>query len=336
MHGGAAARRAAHAQLALERLDAVGEAAQARAARVVGSADAVVGDLDARRRPRSPEPDAGVRRARVLGDVGERLRGDEVDRQLDGLGQALGRLARHGRGDRRPARERAQRGGEAVLEHGGVDAARELAQLCHRLRELVARGRDELLRRRVVAEAVAEQPELQRDRDEPLLGTVVQVALQPPPLGVAGGDDPLARGLQLGELHMGLRMQVLVLDRDRRRRAGGLDQLRVLVERRVVDQGCDAAAVALHGGDGAPGAGARLGVGRREARAPGPGRRGRAAAPSAGRRHASCPDRGTRRRARRAPAASAAGRRGTPPARSRASRPRARAAPASGFRSRGR
>ena len=40
--------RALDAQAAVERLDAVGEAAQARAAGGIGAADAVVGDHDAR------------------------------------------------------------------------------------------------------------------------------------------------------------------------------------------------------------------------------------------------------------------------------------------------
>ena len=31
---------------------------------------------------------------------------------------------------------------------------------------------------------------------QPLLRPVVQVALEPPPLGVAGGDQPLPRGLR--------------------------------------------------------------------------------------------------------------------------------------------
>ena len=37
-----------------------------------------------------------------------------------------------------------------------------------------------------------DQPELQGQCDQPLLSAVVQVALEPPPLGVAGRDDPLA------------------------------------------------------------------------------------------------------------------------------------------------
>jgi hypothetical protein len=40
----------------------------------------------------------------------------------------------------------------------------------------------------------------QPDRDEPLLGSVVEVALQPPALLVAGRNDSGPRGLDLGEL----------------------------------------------------------------------------------------------------------------------------------------
>ena len=38
------------------------------------------------------------------------------------------------------------------------------------------------------------------DRDEPLLGSVVEIALQPPSLLVAGRDDSEPRGLDLGKL----------------------------------------------------------------------------------------------------------------------------------------
>ena len=114
--------------------------------------------------------------------------------------------------------------------------------------QLVAGGRDELLRGRVVPDAVLEQPQLQRDPDQALLRAVVQVALEPPPLGVAGGDDPLARGLELGQLRLGLGEQPRVVDRDRGRRRDRLDQLGIVVERRVVDERAERAAVALDAG----------------------------------------------------------------------------------------
>jgi hypothetical protein len=64
-------------QAPVERLDAVGQAAQAAAERLVGAADAVVGDIDPQLPALAPDVDRGGRRPRVLGDVGERLGGDE-------------------------------------------------------------------------------------------------------------------------------------------------------------------------------------------------------------------------------------------------------------------
>ena len=74
-----------------------------------------------------------------------------------------------------------------------MQSARELAQLVQRLGELVARLRRELLRLgRVAADPVLQHPQLQRDGDEALLRAVVEVALEPPALGVPGLDDPRA------------------------------------------------------------------------------------------------------------------------------------------------
>ena len=70
-----------------------------------------------------------------------------------------------------------------------MDAARELAQLLQRVRQLLARAREV----GVVRMPARRQPQHQRERDEPLLRAVVQVALQPPALGVARGDDARAR-----------------------------------------------------------------------------------------------------------------------------------------------
>ena len=89
------------------------------------------------------------------------------------------------------------------LSTDGMDPARELAQLLERLGQLVA-GRLELLgQRRVGGDAALDHAELERHGDEPLLCPVVEVALEPPPLRVAGGDETLARGAQLGQLRPG-------------------------------------------------------------------------------------------------------------------------------------
>ena len=81
-----------------------------------------------------------------------------------------------------------------------MDAAGQLAQLLQRVRELLA-GALEVL---VVGVPAGGQAQHQRERDEPLLSAVVEVALQPPALVVAGLDDAGARG---GELLARLRVR---------------------------------------------------------------------------------------------------------------------------------
>ncbi len=84
--------------------------------------------------------------------------------------------------------------------------ARELAQL----RRATRRARRSPSSRSSAAVGVVARPRLCSSRscsaiaDQPLLRAVVQVALEPPALRVTGGDDPLARGLQLGEPRLGL------------------------------------------------------------------------------------------------------------------------------------
>ena len=65
---------------AVERRDAVGEPAQARAGVGVGAADAVVADLDLDPAVAAVDADLGARRVGVAGDVGQRLGDDEVGR----------------------------------------------------------------------------------------------------------------------------------------------------------------------------------------------------------------------------------------------------------------
>src|SRR5438132_12091829 len=76
---GAAARRALDDEAPVQRLDAVGEPAQARAAARVGAADAVVGDADAGDAVPALDADADGRGLRVLDDVRHPL-GDHVVR----------------------------------------------------------------------------------------------------------------------------------------------------------------------------------------------------------------------------------------------------------------
>src|SRR5436189_3369138 len=87
-----------------------------------------------------------------------------------------------------------------------MDPARELAQVPERDRQLFGRVLEQLLRgRRRVLRPLARQPQRERERDEPLLGTVVQVPLESTALGVLRLDEPVPGGaeLVLGPLAVG-------------------------------------------------------------------------------------------------------------------------------------
>ena len=73
-----------------------------------------------------------------------------------------------------------------------MQTARQLPQLVEPGRELVDDGVEHLP---VAVDGVrAETPDRQEHRREPLLRAVVEVALDPPPLGVGDLDQPGARG----------------------------------------------------------------------------------------------------------------------------------------------
>src|SRR3954453_21021514 len=117
-----------------------------------------------------------------------------------------------------------------MIERRRVDAARQLAELLERGGELVARRRRELLGlRRVAPDAGPDQAQLQRQRDEALLGAVVEVPLELAARGVARRDDALSRRLDLGKPGIGLLEEALVLERHGGRGADRLDHLRVVV-----------------------------------------------------------------------------------------------------------
>jgi hypothetical protein len=78
----------------------------------------------------------------------------------------------------------------------------------------------------------------------------MEVALEPLALPLAGLDHSLARAGELLQLRLQLDLQALVLDRDPRRGPHRLKQLRLIVERGVVDEGRQISAVAVDHGDG--------------------------------------------------------------------------------------
>ena len=133
--------RAVDRQPAVERREPVLQAAQPGAALDVGAADAVVGDDHHDALAGAADLHARLVRPRVAGDVGQRLGDHEVGGGLDLRRRALVELDVDLDGQRHAVGEPLHGGPEpAVGEDRGVDAARELAQLGERDRELVARS----------------------------------------------------------------------------------------------------------------------------------------------------------------------------------------------------
>ena len=143
----------------------------------------------------------------------------------------------------RRARGRARRGGCRARARAARRATRRAprAPLGELLRGL-----------RVLADAVLGQPQLQRDRDQALLRAVVQIALDAPPRRIAGRDDAFARGRQLLDARLELRLQPLALERHVGGRANDLEQLRLVGQRGVVDERGDVVAVVVDRGHRAP------------------------------------------------------------------------------------
>ena len=183
------------------------------------------------------EPDAGGRPGPgVLGRVLQRLEAAEVHGQLDRPGVTAQALVRDAHRDRRVLHRRAQCGGEAVLrEHLRVDTARDALQLVERLVELPLELLDD--RQLLGLELLAGEAEMDAEGDEALLGGVVQVAPDPAPLGVRGGEGARLRCAQLA-------LQPAGLDGEQRRRGGGVDELGVLGESASVSRAATGQAVA--------------------------------------------------------------------------------------------
>lgn len=86
---------------------------------------------------------------------------------------------------------------------------------------------------------VLDQPEFDPQRDEPLLGTVVKITLDPTTFALGAGRDASTRFPQRPGGGLRLRGQTLVREDDAGDRGTGLDQLRPGDEALVVDQTCD-------------------------------------------------------------------------------------------------
>jgi hypothetical protein len=184
----------------------------------------------------------------VLERVRERLAGDEVGRGLHLRWRAvLG--GRHLDRDGRPTREVGQRGGEPLVEPWRPHARGDRPQVGDRGRDLVDGGVERRVdRHRSARQRALDPAQHDAERDQPLLRAVVQVALDPAALGVAGLGDPRARGLDLGKLQPQLHAQPRELHRRRRRGDHRTQQVGPVAQRRVVQEQAELAVVAADHG----------------------------------------------------------------------------------------
>ena len=203
-----------------------------------GAAAAVVADLDANARPFRVSIVTQAREAlRVLGDVRQRLGDHEVDGRLD-LGRAgapRSRRPRRGRARARPACARRRRAPGRSAPPGGCRARARAARRAPPAARLRPRRAARPLGRPRRPCAVRRSWSAIPDAEQALLCAVVEVALEPAALLVAGLHDPRARLPQLGELRAQLGLKPLVLEREPRSRAGRLEQRRLVEQHRVVD-----------------------------------------------------------------------------------------------------
>src|SRR5262245_1229696 len=128
-----------------------------------------------------------------------------------------------------------ERGGEAALaQHRRIDALRESAEVVD------GRGRVigdlvELGGELVVVDPLAEEAELDLDRHQPLLGAVVEIALDLAPLGFPGGDDSLSRSPKLVDLRPELVLETPAFQREQDGLPGRLNEFGIGLERSIVN-----------------------------------------------------------------------------------------------------
>ena len=126
-----------------------------------------------------------------------------------------------------------------------MDPACELARLLERRRDFAPRLLDLRPRLRIVVQPLFQEAQLERERDEPLLCPVVEVPLQPLSLLAGRFDDPCPGPAKLFEPSTKLHMKLGVLESDGRSGRHGLEELRLLLQRRVMQERCDGFATAI-------------------------------------------------------------------------------------------
>ena len=182
----------------------------------------------------------------MLDSVRHRLADNEIGGRLDLFGKSLVSRVQVDR-DGCAAGEVGERRCQPLVQPGRPHAGGDRAQVFDRQSDLVDRR----------VQCRAENPGLPRqralqpsqhdpERHQPLLRAVVQIALEPPALLVAGPHHPGSRLLHLGKLQPYLHAESRNLDRQARRAENAAEQIGMEEQRALVTQQPDLLSPMLH------------------------------------------------------------------------------------------
>ena len=132
-----------------------------------------------------------------------------------------------------------------------MDASSEFAEFLHRHPELIRRLAQDLCQVWVgsCVSSSACGVERERQREQPLLCAVVEVAFHSPTFRVGSRNDAGPRCMHLLELCPDFGLQVFVLDRHASGCADRTEQLTMFDQGRIVDERDETLAVAMDDGD---------------------------------------------------------------------------------------
>src|SRR5262245_9359678 len=126
-----------------------------------------------------------------------------------------------------------------------MDTPGDVAELFERASDLSPRLIETSTRLGIAAQPLLEQAELERERDQPLLCAVVEIAFQALPLFLARRKHACPRASELFEPRLQLGVQACVLERNAGSSSDRVEKLALVVECRIVEQRGDVRPVAV-------------------------------------------------------------------------------------------
>ena len=225
--------------------------ARPESARDARTADAVVGDGDAKRRAVPLEPHRRLGRRACFDDVRQRFGDEEVGGELDRVGQPLASRSVHAHRKRRRVARATRQPPRDLRRAGGSDGFHARARAARR-----SPARPRPARARATSSCVASPRGCWRGRARARASTSrccapsCRLRSMRRRSASVGGDDPSAGRPHLRELCAHLGREALVLEHEPSRRANGFDECRLVEQRRIVNEHSDLFAPRGHRRDG--------------------------------------------------------------------------------------